>query len=71
MKNLVYENGMYWVQTAEFGTGRLRPKSKGYEVMRLVASHGEVAGSYGDGPQYLAMAIARCDELAAKFPIPR
>jgi hypothetical protein len=36
---ILFENGEYWVEAAEFGTGRFKPKSKGFIVWKQGITH--------------------------------
>ena len=39
MTKILYENGPFWVCAAEFGSGRFKPKSKGFEVYENGVTH--------------------------------
>lgn len=61
----LYDNGSYWVRAAEFGTGRLKPKSKGYEVLKSGLTHSTVCARIGyDGARGLKLATEEADRRA-------
>jgi hypothetical protein len=65
MTHILYENGPFWVCAAEFGSGRFKPKSKGYEVWESGITHStrrSIIGFAGD--EGLKRAIAEADRLA-------
>ena len=67
MTRPLYENGHFWVSVAEFGTGRFRPKSKGYEVWHSGITHSTRRASIGyPGEEGLKRAIAEADRLAGE-----
>lgn len=37
--DILYENGDFWVSAAEFGSGRLNPKSNGFIVWQVGVTH--------------------------------
>jgi hypothetical protein len=59
----LYENGNFWIRAAEFGSGRLRPKSKGYEVLHSLLTHSVVVCSIGGDFEH---AKAECDRRAGE-----
>lgn len=64
---ILYENGPFWVKAAEFGTGRLRPKSKGYEVYKNGVTHAKRVAIIGfAGEKGLARAKAEADKRASE-----
>lgn len=63
----VYEIGDFFVVAAEFGTGRLKPKSKGFEVYEAGITHGKCVATIGyDGQAGLEKAKATADRLQAR-----
>lgn len=61
----LYENGNFFVMAAEFGTGRFKPKSKGFEVYESGVTCARRVSQIGfDGAEGLARAKAECDRRA-------
>lgn len=64
---ILYESGNYYVTAEIFGTGRLRPKSKGYCVYKNVGTHAKRVATIGlDGKEGLERAINEADRRAGK-----
>jgi len=66
MKNdPIYENGNFFVTEAEFGSGRYRPKSKGFLVWETGITHAVTRATIGyEGEEGLRRAIVEADKLA-------
>ena len=63
--DILYSNGQFWVRAAEFGSGRFKPKSKGYEVWEDGITHATCQAKIGfAGEEGLKRAIAETDERA-------
>jgi hypothetical protein len=62
----LYENGRFWVRRAQFGSGRFKPKSNGYEVYESGITHSVRRAIIGfEGERGLSRAIAEADRLAS------
>jgi hypothetical protein len=67
MTRILYENGPFWVCAAEFGSGRFKPKSKGFEVYENGVTHSTRRAIIGhEGEAGLKRAIAEADRRAKK-----
>lgn len=65
MTQVLYENSPFWVCAAEFGSGRFRPKSKGYEVYENGVTHATRRAIIGsEGPEWFERAKAEADKRA-------
>lgn len=66
MTEVLYENDPFWVRAAEFGSGRFKPKSKGFEVYENGVTHSTRRAAIGwEGEKGLTRAIAEADRLVA------
>jgi hypothetical protein len=67
MTKAVYENGPFWVCKVQFGSGRFKSKSNGYEVYEDGVTHARCVARIGwDGQRGLERAIAFADKRAAE-----
>jgi len=63
--DILYENGNFWVCRKQFGSGRFRPKSEGYEVYENGITHSKRVAIIGyAGEEGLKRAIAEADKRA-------
>ncbi len=67
--DILYQNGRFWVRAAEFGSGRFKPKSKGFEVWEDGITHATRRAIIGfEGQKGLDRAITEADRLASSQP---
>lgn len=65
MSDVLYENGSFWVARKEYGTGRLRPKTKGFAVYQSGITHSVCVAQIGyEGAEGLRRAIVEADRRA-------
>ncbi len=63
--DILHENGPFWVCAAEFGSGRFKPKSKGFEVWESGITHSVRRAVIGyEGEEGIARAKAEADKRA-------
>lgn len=66
MKTPLYENAPFFVVASEFGTGRFRPKSQGFEVYESGITHARLRATVGyEGDSGFQRAKTEADRLAA------
>lgn len=61
----IYQNGRFWVCCEEYGSGRLRPKTKGYAVYEDGVTCAKRVAQIGySGTEGFNRAVAECDRRA-------
>lgn len=64
----LYENGRHFVVAAEFGTGRFKPKSKGFEVYQSGVTCARRVAIIGfEGAEGFERAKAECDKRESEL----
>lgn len=71
MTRILYENGPFWVSAELFGSGRFKPKSRGFKVWESGITHATCRASIGfEGEEGFKLAKAEADRLAGSKEMP-